>query len=522
MDIEMGNILVYLALSLTLGAFIVHIGAAWKGSKQVYHIGLLLNLVALLMTILIWALLTHYFRTANLDIEYVHDHMSRDLPDIYKFTGVWAGKVGSFLLWLVGMQAGLISAQAIFSRTLSRPGQGPKGRRSRKEAEALLRTTSVVGSFMVLLFLGIFHLIEPFRPTAPVALIEAPDGRGLNILLQHPLMAAHPFLALIGYGIATVPFVASVSFMLTGNKHWASYSLPFARAFFLLFTMALALGGLWAYNTFGWGGYWAWDPVETSSLLPWLMACVVCHTQVAYVKSSQSKFLGAMASYFLLPVILFATFAARSGLWSSVHGYAATPGGFWEVISASGFLSGLLFLTMALIIFGPVLLIKAYLSYFDHYEGQETQDKGPTNPLASRRKAMLFANVLILMGLLVTIFIMLLRLGGSLTAGEFEAKLAPLALVLASGQMLYHYGTRSSKMVPFAALAIAVGAGLVSLGLNPDIPIASFSIPFLGVAAAGVVYHIILVPKAPWSSRSSSSSWSTRTRPRTTSTWRSR
>jgi cytochrome c biogenesis factor len=153
-------------------------------------------------------------------------------------------------------------------------------------------------------------------------------------------------------------------------------------------------------------------------------------------------------------------------------------------------------LMLLLLVLGPILLIRAYLSYFDYEDEPKPKGKGVAEILFSRKNAMMAANILILMGLLVTIFIMLLRLGGELSPEEFEAKLAPLAIICVSVMMVYHYGIRKARLLPYAALAIGLAAGFVALVLYPEQPIASFSIPFLGVVAISIIYHIVRAPRA--------------------------
>jgi len=488
-----GDALIYLALMLTIGALPGHVLAIRAGKKakpsllrstRMLASGMMVG--ALLATVGIWALLTYYFITSDMSYAYVHAHSSRDLAGAYKVSALWAGGEGSFLLWVLGMQLGLLAARLLFMRTKAA---------GTKEGRRLLDLTGILGALMVLMFLGILAVMDPFRATSATALAQAPDGNGLNVLLQHPLMAVHPMLALFGYGLAIVTFVSSVAFLLTGNRLWAAYSLPFSRGFFIIFSLALAIGGLWAYETLGWGGYWGWDPVETSSLLPWLMGAVVLHGQVQYVKRRDSLLLGAGASYFLLPIILFATFAARSGLWTSLHAYAATSGDFWKVVHSSGFLMGIFSLTVILCILGPLMVARAYMLYYE--EGPKEGKVKPARKLFRRSLAMLFGSVLTLMGILLTIFILILRLGGSLDPAEFELKLGPLALFMVSGLTLYQLGTKgASTAFPFAVLGIGLIAGLAAMLLYPDQPLGAFSIPFLTVAVVGAAQYLVRAPKA--------------------------
>ena len=488
---ELGDVLIYLALLLVAGALPGLVAALRLPKKKAAarasrRLSTILLGCAFIVTFSVWALMTQYFLSSNMTYAYVNSHSSTDLDWTYKISAVWSGGEGSFLLWVLSMQGGLLAARLFFMNTEA--GQT-------KEGVRLMDITGIVGILLVLMFLAIFNAMDPFRATTLSQLINYPDGQGLHILLQHPLMAIHPMVALIAYGLATVTFVSSVAFLVSGNRQWAVYSLNFTRAFFLLFSIALTLGGLWAYETSGWGGFWGWDPVETSSLFPWLLGAVVCHSQVQYIKRNQAQLLGATAAFFLLPVILFATFTARSGLWESVHSYAAVAGSFWAVIGSSDFLRGIFSLTVILCVLGPLLIARAYMYY---YEEGPTRKKLPAlRLLADRTNAMLLGSVMTLMGLLVMIFIVIMRLGGILSPAEFELKLGPLALIMVCGLTLYYLSVkRASVWFPFAIVCIGLLMGLIAYALYPDEPLGAFSLPFLTVAVVGALQYLWRSPRA--------------------------
>jgi cytochrome c-type biogenesis protein CcmF len=487
----LGDVLIYLALLLVAGALPGLVTALRMPKKKAAavasrRLSTILLASAFVVTLSIWTLMTYYFTSSDMGYAYVHAHSSTDLDWTYKISAVWSGGEGSFLLWVLSMQGGLLAARLIFM--YSEAGRT-------KEGQRLIDIIGIVGLLLVLMFLAIFYAMDPFRATPMDQLLLFPEGRGLNVLLQHPLMATHPMLALIAYGLATVTFVSAVAFLVSGNRQWAAYSLNFTRAFFFLFSIALALGGLWAYETLGWGGFWGWDPVETSSLFPWLLGAVVCHSQVQYVKRNQSQLLGATAAFFMLPVILFATFTARSGLWESVHSYAAVKGTFWAVINSSSFLKGIFSLTVILCVLGPLLIARAYMYYYE--EGPAKKKSKPLRWLADRTNAMLFGSVLTLMGLLVMIFIVIMRLGGNLSAAEFELKLGPLALIMVCGLTLYYLGVRrASAWFPFTIVGIGLLMGLIAYVLYPDQPLGAFSLPFLTVAVVAAIQFLWRSPRA--------------------------
>jgi cytochrome c-type biogenesis protein CcmF len=487
----LGDVLIYLALLLVAGALPGLVTALRMPKKKAAarasrRLSTILLVSAFFVTFSVWALMTQYFLSSDMSYAYVHSHSSTDLDWTYKISAVWSGGEGSFLLWVLSMQGGLLAARLLF--------MGTEAGRT-KEGLRLMDIIGIVGILLVLMFLAIFNAMDPFRATPMDQLLLFPEGKGLNVLLQHPLMATHPMLALIAYGLATVTFVSSVAFLVSGNRLWAAYSLNFTRAFFLLFSIALTLGGLWAYETLGWGGFWGWDPVETSSLFPWLLGAVVCHSQVQYVKRNQAQILGATTAFFMLPVILFATFTARSGLWVSVHSYAAVAGTFWAVLNSSNFLRGIFSLTVILCVLGPLLLARAYMYYYEEAPKKKTQST--LRMIADRTNAMLFGSVLTLMGLLVMIFIVIMRLGGNLSAAEFELKLGPLALIMVCGLTLYYLGVRrASAWFPFAVIGIGLLMGLIAYALYPDQPLGAFSLPFLTVAVVASIQFLWRSPKA--------------------------
>ncbi|NPB04460.1 MAG: cytochrome c biogenesis protein CcsA [Thermotogae bacterium] len=242
--------------------------------------------------ILLYALLT-----SDMRLVYVQSYTSKALPLFYKFTAWWGGQAGSLLFWAFTL--GVYALLAL-----------------RKDDHPIL-----VGTFAATMFFFLItttYAANPFERT----LDPAPDGRGLNPLLQNVWMAVHPPLLYLGYVGMTVPFAYSLLMAFTGfqkgevlkTRMWLLLAWAFLG-------MGILLGGRWAYLELGWGGYWAWDPVENASLIPWLTSTAAIHTFVLVERKGYRLWaFNLVFASFLLSIL--GTFLTRSGLIESVHAFA--------------------------------------------------------------------------------------------------------------------------------------------------------------------------------------------------------
>jgi cytochrome c-type biogenesis protein CcmF len=253
------------------------------------------------MAVLLIVLIGHDFR-----VSYVAQHTSRALPLVYRISALWAGAAGSLLLWL-WLQVGFVVL--VFSRT---------GSREREYAGSARAVANFVGVFF-LIILTIDS--NPFSLSSPVP----EDGSGLNPLLQHPAMALHPPTLFIGYAALVVPF--AWAFAQLKNRGDSKLHPLFVQARnwtmigWLFLTIGIVLGAWWAYEELGWGGYWAWDPVENSSLLPWLTATALLHCFRTYKPASKIAVWLTVLSLVSFSLCVFGTFLTRYGLVSSVHAF---------------------------------------------------------------------------------------------------------------------------------------------------------------------------------------------------------
>jgi len=257
--------------------------------------GFLALSTGLAAAILILLLIIRDFR-----VEYVFQYSGLDLPMRYQFASFWAGQKGSFMIWLVwGVLLGLL-----VRRTAG----------AQEPSVMLVYTLTLCGLLWILLRESPFLLLT----AAPA------DGQGLNPLLQNNWMVIHPPIMFIGYATAAVPFAFAMSALWRRDYDgWAARAFPWALAGFLVLGCAILMGGYWAYETLGWGGYWGWDPVENASLIPWLFGTALVHG--LHMERTKGRF--RRVNYVLAALVylsvLYGTFLTRSGVLAdfSVHSF---------------------------------------------------------------------------------------------------------------------------------------------------------------------------------------------------------
>ncbi|MEU4660415.1 cytochrome c biogenesis protein CcsA [Micromonospora chalcea] len=245
------------------------------------------------------ALLSHDF-----GVRFVAENGGRNVPVYYTVTSLWSAMDGSLLLWLLvlGGYGALVA----------------RGRPDRLRAYAMV-VVSVVTTFFFALST---FAANPFRSVQPAPL----DGPGPNPLLQeHAAMGVHPPLLYAGYLGTVVPFALALAASLAGPdaRHWVRRARPWALVAWTALTAGIVLGAWWSYAVLGWGGYWAWDPVENASLLPWLTTTAFLHTSL-YDGRGRERWNSVLAcAGFLL--VLLGTFLTRSGAVASVHAFTESP-----------------------------------------------------------------------------------------------------------------------------------------------------------------------------------------------------
>ena len=255
-------------------------------------------------------ILVYYFLKTDLRLAYVSDYSSDDLSIGYKLAGVWAGRDGTLLIWSWATIASIVSERKLANKE-----------DSQKEITSLI-------ACILLLALTIIQLyINPFERNE----ITPDIGTGLNPLLLSPYMIIHPPIVFLSYGMIVLLYSSGMAYLITKNKNWNDTIKRWGRASWIGMSLALVLGGYWAYLTLGWGGYWAWDPVETAGLLPWLAMTSLLHTSVMSRRKNNYVILGPLLAMLSFVLVLLESFVTRGGIWSSVHSFIVEDtGGAWS------------------------------------------------------------------------------------------------------------------------------------------------------------------------------------------------
>ena len=301
---DIGYIALFLALVASVYSAIVFIFGARRGHQalsQSAKNGLLavFGLTSVAVLILITALLTH-----NFQIEYVALYTSRDLSVPYLLSALWAGNDGSLLFWgwILSLFAVIVVLQ---KRDIGKP-----------LVPYAAAVTMVIEAFFLILML---FMTNPFKE---LSFIPA-DGRGLNPLLENPGMIFHPPTLLAGYVGLTIPFAFAIAALLTRRfgDEWIISIRRWTLMAWLLLGIGNILGAWWAYVELGWGGFWAWDPVENAGLMPWLVATAFLHSIMMQRRRGMLKVWNMVLVILSFSLAIFGTFLTRSGVLSSVHSF---------------------------------------------------------------------------------------------------------------------------------------------------------------------------------------------------------
>ena len=256
-----------------------------------------------MVTVAVAALWISLLRS-DFSLEYVASYTSSSLPTFYKITALWGGQQGSLLLW-----TWLLS---IFTAVVAFQNR----RRNPEIAPYALATLAVLAIF----FLGMLNFVtRPFDMLAAVA----HDGQDLNPLLQNYWMAIHPPSLYAGYVSASVPFAFATGALITGrlDDSWIRSTRRWAIFSWFFLTLGNLFGARWAYEVLGWGGYWAWDPVENAAFMPWLVMTAYLHSVMIQERKDMLKVWNLALIGMAFALTLFGTFITRSGVISSVHSF---------------------------------------------------------------------------------------------------------------------------------------------------------------------------------------------------------
>jgi cytochrome c-type biogenesis protein CcmF len=324
--------------------------------------------------------------TQQYQIEYVAQVSSRAMPAFLKVTALWGGQAGSLLFWSWLMAA--YAASAMLRRW-------ERDRPLMPYAIAVMCGT--VAFFLALVafvenpFARLWQVAGSLQPVAamlppPGSLPFTPaDGQGLNPLLRHPGMIIHPPMLYAGFVGFVVPYAFAIAALATGRSddEWVRTTRRWTLVAWLFLSLGLILGGRWAYDVLGWGGYWGWDPVENAAFMPWLTGTAFLHSVMIQEKRGMFKQWNMILIILTYALVIFGTFLTRSGVLSSVHAFAQSA------------IGPLFFAFIAVTFIGSLALL------FRRWAG--LQGEHQLDSLLSREAAFLLNNVLFL-GILVAVF----------------------------------------------------------------------------------------------------------------------
>lgn len=255
-------------------------------------------------------ILAYAFATDDFSVQFVAQHSNSMLPARYKLTAMWGGHEGSFLVWTF-MLTGWMLTVAIYSKSMP--------------LEFVARVLGVLG---MLCFSYILFMLATSNPFDRIIPLPPGDGADLNSALQDIGFIVHPPTLYMGYVGFSVVYAFAIAALLSGklDAAWARWTRPWANVAWAVLTIGIALGSWWAYYELGWGGWWAWDPVENPPLITWLFGTALIHSLAVTEKRGVFKSWTVLLAILAFAGSLLGTFITRSGLLTSVHAFASDPG----------------------------------------------------------------------------------------------------------------------------------------------------------------------------------------------------
>ena len=302
---QIGNVCAYFAFFLSLYTVASSLIGARYRNRDLVESGRNSAISIFILLIIVSSSLVYELVNVNFNLRYVALNTSTDLPTIYRFTALWAGQAGSLLLWCLVLS---LFATIVVLTTSKRDLD------FQPYVVAILFTVLAFFLYLITFVENPFSLL-PFTPN---------EGRGLNPILQNGYMAIHPVTLYLGYVGLTIPFAFGMAALISGrlNDEWIRQSRRWTIMAWTFLSVGLLLGARWAYLELGWGGYWAWDPVENAAFMPWLTATAFLHSVMIQERNGMLRKWNIILLITTFFLTLFGTFITRSGIISSVHSFA--------------------------------------------------------------------------------------------------------------------------------------------------------------------------------------------------------
>ncbi len=407
------------------------------------------------------------FLRDDFSLKDVYAFSSTGLPVLYKLYASWASTGGSLLLW---------------STLLALIYLGYRQSQSKRSESSLSRVYTHLDVFLILLISATI-LADPFAQLNFIAL----DGLGLNPLLQSPWMAVHPPIIFLGYVLPFFPLAIMFAYLSKSKDNYEKTILFFTRLSWLLFTLGIALGGAWAYEVLGWGGYWSWDPVETASLLPWLMLTAFFHT--ASLSNGNKTLVREFSILGASLLVIFATLVTRSGILESVHAFGASAA------------TALPFILLFVYLLGYFIYLKSKVKKpiikFSSSGGKMSLS------LTLAYVSLLYITAVCIIGILLPV-LSSIQVGGVYSIGKefYNTWLLPPTILFVISLIFCNSPKKFGLKACIASVIVAGLIGILAVTVNSPTPnqITNFSLPFLFLAFIFTPYNLfekILQKKTP-------------------------
>ncbi len=374
-----------------------------NGDERLFLTGQRLALGISFFVFLATFILAYQLVQSNFDIDYVARYTSLETPVVYKISALWAGQSGSLLFWLFIL--------SIYTTIVILQNQ--------QKHNSLMPWVIITLAIVQMFFLVLTNYVtNPFKPTDADFIVS--NGNGLNPLLQNVTMAIHPPTLYLGYVGFSVPFGFAISAMINRDTSplWIQSIRRWSLVAWLFLSIGIILGGWWAYRELGWGGYWAWDPVENASFMPWLTATAFVHSIIIQEKKDMLRVWNMALIIITFTLCIFGTFLTRSGVMSSVHSFTGSS-------------LGPIFLTFVF----SIMIVSFGMMYFRRNDLRSTKKM---ESFTSRESGFLFNNMIFVVmcfavfwGTLFPVFSEAIR-GTKITVGPpfFNQINIPIGLIL--------------------------------------------------------------------------------------------
>lgn len=466
--IELGSQAILVGWLIAAYSIAMALAGAWMRRRDFVASAENAALAVWAMVMLATAILLHALVTRDFRVEYVAAYSSSTLPLYYSVASLWGGQKGSLLFWALILTS--ISAVVVLQNR-------------QRHRELMPYVVAVLMSISLFFLSLLFFITPPFEMLA----VPAVEGRDLNPLLQNYWMTIHPPSLYLGFVGMSVPFAFAIAALATGklDTTWIRTTRRWTLFAWFFLSLGNLFGALWAYEVLGWGGYWAWDPVENAAFMPWLTGTAFLHSVMIQEKKNMLKVWNMVLIIMTFALTIFGTFLTRSGVISSVHSFTQSGLGPFFL----GFLAIVLVVSIGLLLLRLPML----------------RSENELDSLLSRESTFLFNN-LILVGIAFAVFwgtmfpvISEAVRGVKITVGPpfFNKVNAPLGLIL-----LFLMGVgpviawrRASWAHLKRTFAVPVSTGLTAGalcfigGIRNYWAIVSFSLIFFVLATIAVEFY---------------------------------